>query len=110
MAQAGTAELKSFGDSLFACTNDMGTCLIVCCLGPSITYGQNVDKLKGNGFMGPCLLYFCCPCFACIFAGQTRKEIREKYGLKEEPCHDMLVHCFCSPCAVCQEARELTKH
>lgn len=51
-------------------------CFLLLCL--CCCSGQNVDKLKGNGFMGPCLLYFCCPCFACIFAGQTRKEIREK--------------------------------
>eukprot|EP00983_Pelagomonas_calceolata_P033243 1041084-Pelagomonas_calceolata.AAC.2 len=27
---------------------------------------------------------------------------RNKYGLNETPCSDCCVHCWCSPCAVCQ--------
>lgn len=27
--------------------------------------------------------------------------------LKEEPCGDCLLHCFCEACALCQEYREL---
>ena len=36
-----------------------------------------------------------------------RKLLREKYGLREEPCNDCLVTAFCAPCANCQDAREL---
>lgn len=46
-------------------------------------------------------------CFGAVFAGSFRSEVRNKYNLSEEPCSDCLVHFFCSPCAVCQEAREL---
>jgi hypothetical protein len=33
--------------------------------------------------------------------------MRQKYGLKEDPCDDCLVTAFCGPCALCQESREL---
>nr|GMD26425.1 protein PLANT CADMIUM RESISTANCE 2-like [Ipomoea batatas] len=33
--------------------------------------------------------------------------MREQYMLKESPCGDCLVHCFCESCALCQEYREL---
>ena len=36
-----------------------------------------------------------------------RKVLREKYGLKEEPCGDCPTTLCCSPCALCQEAREM---
>jgi Cys-rich protein (TIGR01571 family) len=36
-----------------------------------------------------------------------RKVLRQKYGLKEDPCHDCLVAGFCGPCGLCQEAREI---
>ena len=36
-----------------------------------------------------------------------RKKLRQKYGLKEEPCDDCIVT-FCLPeCALIQEKREL---
>lgn len=98
-----------WSSGLADCCEDSGTCLLVCCVGPCINYGQNVDRVKGGGMFGPCLLYCCCPCLACIYAGQTRGEIRAKYGLQESPCSDCCVHCFCSPCAVCQETRELAR-
>jgi hypothetical protein len=36
-----------------------------------------------QGCVGPCLTYYCCPCFACIFAGNNRKMLRDKYNLVE---------------------------
>ncbi|KAK8714926.1 hypothetical protein V6N13_042271 [Hibiscus sabdariffa] len=34
-------------------------------------------------------------------------KMREEFGLKQGPCHDFFVHCFCHYCALCQEYREL---
>jgi hypothetical protein len=31
-------------------------------------------------------------------------------SLPEDPCGDMCVHCWCSPCAVCQEVRPYGMH
>lgn len=42
-----------------------------------------------------------------VFAGNLRGEVRTKYNLPSEPCADCCVHLCCSPCAVCQEAREI---
>ncbi|KAK8657417.1 hypothetical protein V6N13_035658 [Hibiscus sabdariffa] len=36
-----------------------------------------------------------------------RRKMREEFGLKQSPCHDFFVHCFCHYCALCQEYREL---
>lgn len=36
-----------------------------------------------------------------------RRKIREKFGLREEPCDDCLVTACCAECAISQEAREL---
>lgn len=35
--------------------------------------------------------------------------LREKYNLEEAPCSDCCVHCLASPCALCQEAREISR-
>ncbi|KAF5832745.1 hypothetical protein DUNSADRAFT_11264 [Dunaliella salina] len=58
--------------------------------------------------VGFILMLFLQPC-ACFFASPNRKEIRHKYGLDNKPCDDVGVHFFgcCTPCANCQEAREI---
>lgn len=46
-----------------------------------------------------------------------RKRLRERYSLPPTPLcipptpvHDVLTHCCCLPCALCQESRELKSH
>ncbi|KAF5842683.1 protein plant cadmium resistance 7 [Dunaliella salina] len=85
---------KEWSSGLFSCFDDCMILLCGCCL-PCHLYLLH------------CCLYFCCTPFACIFAGSTRAMVRNKYGLSEQPCNDCCVHCFCSPCALCQEARQL---
>ncbi|KAK9823834.1 hypothetical protein WJX72_005813 [[Myrmecia] bisecta] len=91
---------------LFGCFGDCGTCIYGFCCLPCM-FGENSSKIRNSGCFGPCLLYYCCSCFACIFAGNLRGEIRGKYNLPEEPCSDCCVHFWCSPCGVCQEARHI---
>ncbi|KAF5832747.1 hypothetical protein DUNSADRAFT_11266 [Dunaliella salina] len=64
---------------------------------------SNFDAIIG-GILMACLE----PC-ACFFAGPNRKEIRGKYGLENQPCDDCAVHFLgcCTPCAICQEWREI---
>ncbi|GMH40500.1 hypothetical protein BSKO_08404 [Bryopsis sp. KO-2023] len=97
---------NQWSTSLYGCFDDCGICLYGYCCLPCL-YGDNVAKATGGGSCGPCCLYTCCPGFACIFAGGKRTEIRNKYNLPEEPCSDCCVHFWCSPCGVCQEARQL---
>ncbi|KAJ4874587.1 Protein PLANT CADMIUM RESISTANCE 12 [Raphanus sativus] len=49
------------------------------------------------GFVGCCWLY----------AFPSRSRLREHFALPEEPCSDYWVHICCTPCAICQESREL---
>ena len=49
-----------------------------------------------------------CPRPLVLLAGtakHTRHDVRRRFNLKEEPCGDCCVHCFCGPCAVCQVRR-----
>ncbi|GAX81094.1 hypothetical protein CEUSTIGMA_g8528.t1 [Chlamydomonas eustigma] len=95
-----------FSSGLFACFSDCLLCWVGCCI-PCCLYADNYHRLHGEGFWGACLLYAFCPILTCIFASDTRKTVRSKYNLHEEPCSDCCIHCWCSWCAVCQEAREL---
>lgn len=70
-----------WSSSLFGCCTDCG----VCCYGlwclPCL-YGKNADFLGAGGCCIPCLsYYFIC----CCVAPRTRRQIREKYQLPEQP-------------------------
>jgi len=43
------------------------------------------------------------------FSHTDLQDIRNKYGLENQPCDDFAVHFLgcCTPCAICQEAREI---
>ncbi|KAL6753698.1 PLAC8 family-domain-containing protein [Haematococcus lacustris] len=99
---------EQWSSSLYDCFSDMG----VCCVGahaPFVLYGENAEKIGTSSFLSAAAMYFFFSCCACCFAHETRGALRHKYGLPEEPCSDCMVHCWCSPCAVCQETRELRK-
>ena len=52
----------------------------------------------------------CCICFNVgMYAGASRRRIREIYNLPEQPCNDFLVHICCSPCAIIQESAQIEK-
>ena len=40
-----------------------------------------------------------------VYAGQTRKKIRQIANIPQnEHCDDCAIHMFCSPCAICEES------
>ena len=48
------------------------------------------------------------PFLLCAWMGSNfRREFRTQFNIIEEPCSDGVVHAFCGPCAICQEAYEL---
>ncbi|KAL6762068.1 PLAC8 family-domain-containing protein [Haematococcus lacustris] len=97
---------STWRSGLTACCDDC----FVCGLGmylPACLYGEIYRKLHGDDFWFACCLYYWCGCFSCCFANKTRSTLRSKYGLPEDPCSDCCVHCWCNPCAMCQEYREL---
>lgn len=99
---------QEWSTGLFDCFADWSTCCYGYWCLPCL-YGETLEHFEGGGCCSPCCIYYllmsCC-CMSC-FAGNSRKRIREKYSLPEEPCSDCCVHCWCTQCAVCQEAREI---
>lgn len=43
----------------------------------------------------------------CLVSCTYRTKLRSQYQLMETPAPDWFTHCFCEPCALCQEYREL---
>ena len=86
----------------------MGTCCYGFWCLPCL-FGSNAEKIDDSSCVGCCLLYWLASYFhlCCLPHMNKREKLRQKYGLQEEPCGDCLVTTFCSPCANCQEAREI---
>ena len=92
---------------LFGCFSDMGSCLMTCCC-PCVQYGQNYEAMNGEGCFAQgaifAVLAYCG--LSCCIHKDFRAGLRNKYNL-DEGCGDCLTTCFCAPCAICQEAREI---
>ncbi|KAG2708360.1 hypothetical protein I3843_05G170700 [Carya illinoinensis] len=105
-----TSEVR-WSTGLFHCFSDMHSCCLTYWC-PCVTFGrisEIADKGSSSCF-GNGVLYFLlqivtgCGClYSCIY----RAKLRKLYMLEESPCGDCCVHCFCEPCALCQEYREL---
>jgi len=110
----------NWNNGFYDCFGDMETCLCVSCCTPC-AYGQMMEMLQkgsnessGMGDSSVCCTYYCYsaipyggPCIVANYAGGNRKKIREKFGLKEEPCNDCMAHLCCNCCATIQEMREV---
>ncbi|XP_061990532.1 protein PLANT CADMIUM RESISTANCE 2-like [Rosa rugosa] len=96
---------------LLDCFSDPKSCCITFWC-PCITFGQIAEIVdKGSISCGASgalytLIAFVTGC-SCIYSCFYRSKLRQQYTLEESPCGDCLVHCFCEPCALCQEYREL---
>jgi len=55
-----------------------------------------------------CVAYACLTgCYLqCLVHKPRRQQLRNAYNLEEKP-NDIIATCICSPCANCQEAREM---
>ncbi|CAF3316913.1 unnamed protein product [Rotaria socialis] len=80
---------NDWNEDLCGCMNDGGTCLYGFCCTPCLF-------VLGSVYLCWVPHYF------------ERQKLREKYNLKSNPsCGDCPTTLLCSPCALCQEAREL---
>ncbi|CAF2074792.1 unnamed protein product [Rotaria magnacalcarata] len=85
----------------------------VCCYGWCCTaclFGSNAEQISGKNCCLMCCAYQILALCALYWVPHyyERQKLREKYNLKPNPsCGDCLTACCCSPCAICQEAREL---
>lgn len=93
------------------CFSDVRNCCITCWC-PCITFGQVAEIVdKGSSSCGAngalYTLIACVTGCSCFYSCFYRTKMRQQYMLKEQPCGDCLLHCFCESCALCQEYREL---
>lgn len=51
----------------------------------------------------------CCHCLMCVHPLWTRDNIRKIRHSEPSKCGDCCVYCFCAPCAICQDAREINR-
>ncbi len=104
-------QYRYFLESLFGCFDDFGSCLCGCCCTPCL-FGENAQKIDDSSCCLCCCAYSLLGgCYLCwVPHYMKRGELRQKYGLLEDPdCGDLLATLCCSPCALCQEARFLNR-
>lgn len=61
--------------------------------------GLNKQEMGQNCLCSAILFYLCGAFCPCLMGGPTRRCLRERYGLPEEPCADCCVACWCQACA-----------
>eukprot|EP00824_Muranothrix_gubernata_P009154 TRINITY_DN216_c0_g1_i1.p3 TRINITY_DN216_c0_g1~~TRINITY_DN216_c0_g1_i1.p3 ORF type:complete len:119 (+),score=28.19 TRINITY_DN216_c0_g1_i1:32-388(+) len=91
----------TFTTNLCGCMEDCGGCIYALCC-PVCATAKNKADVDGRD----------CTCCDCLFAHCfleyfIRQQIRSKYGFEQAPCADCLVVAFCTPCTICQDAREI---
>ena len=88
-----------YHSSLFSCFDDFGICLYgwLC---PYCLNANNLAKIRNED----CSFSHCA---LSIFPILTRQLIRNQNNLPSNLCGDCLITCFCEPCSICQDAREL---
>ncbi|KAF3792560.1 PLANT CADMIUM RESISTANCE 9 protein [Nymphaea thermarum] len=99
--------------TLFQCCIDPPNCLLACFC-PCVAFGriaEIIDRGNTSCISGACLyeamkILTCC---GCLYAAFFRAKLRAQYRLPENPAPDWAVHCFCEPCALAQEYRELQR-
>jgi Cys-rich protein (TIGR01571 family) len=55
-------------------------------------------------------IYYClqsCTGCGCLYTYSFRTRLRNKYGLELKPCDDCCTDCWCLPCSLSQQIREL---
>ncbi|KAH9046617.1 PLAC8-domain-containing protein [Lactarius hengduanensis] len=108
----------SFG--LFDCTSECGLCCwaIIC---PCVVYSKNKQRLLhlqnqgtplpggGKGVSSDCFIYGCLviPGFDWVLQIGGRSDIRARYNIRGGTVGDCLTSCFCDPCSLTQERREI---
>ena len=72
---------------------------------------QNAQQIDGSNFCLMCCAYSMLIPFYLFWVPHymKRDRLRQKYGLREDPCNDCCTTLCCSPCALCQEARFLKR-
>ncbi|KAL1819410.1 hypothetical protein ACET3Z_014279 [Daucus carota] len=102
---------ENWNSELFGCLEDPQNALITAFF-PCVTFGQ-IAEIVDNGHSSCTtqgVLYgaaLVCLGMPCLVSCSYRTKLRSRYELMETPAPDWFTHCFCEPCALCQEYREL---
>ncbi|CAI9113617.1 OLC1v1014252C1 [Oldenlandia corymbosa var. corymbosa] len=108
--QLNNIPTQAWRTELFGCMDDPTNAFMTACF-PFVTFGQ-IAEILDNGQTSCAtsgMLYFFISLFGtpCLLSCAYRTKLRRRFGLIETPAPDWLVHLCCSPCAICQEYREL---
>jgi Cys-rich protein (TIGR01571 family) len=79
---------------LYDCCADCGICCLTYNANP-VVHGLIVARLERTGCCAPCCVwYITSPCclHLCLWGPQRRRSVREKFGLREEPCGGEIQH------------------
>ncbi|XP_052147451.1 cell number regulator 10-like [Oryza glaberrima] len=100
-----------WSSGLFDCFDDYGLCCMTWWC-PCITFGRVAEIVdRGStscGHSGALYVFLAVITgFQWIYTCTYRGKMRAQYGLSGEPCGDCCIHCWCEPCALIQEYREL---
>ena len=102
------------------CGRDSGVWCLTCFC-PYVVFGEIAEELTESdparnsqldtcfiqGLIYGLLCHFSC-CLVSVYTYKWRTKLRNKYKLKATPFQsDLLTHCLCHCCALCQERREL---
>mmetsp|Transcript_9359 Transcript_9359/g.15408 ORF Transcript_9359/g.15408 Transcript_9359/m.15408 type:complete len:182 (-) Transcript_9359:435-980(-) len=103
---------NTYHAGLCGCFSDPAVCCVTC-LCPSITVAQTMQRFENSDdFLGNCLPVMLVDLFtgnlgSAIFGCQNRQQYRAAYKIPGNACSDGCVFCFCTCCAVIQDAREV---
>ncbi|KAI0053148.1 PLAC8-domain-containing protein [Auriscalpium vulgare] len=117
----GTDGKRDWSFGLFGCFQEMSTCCLACWC-PCVMYGKNKQRLHhlqhqgtphpehGEAFSSDCFVYGCingCAGLGCLLQFGTRKETRDRYGIRGGFGDQCLGSCLCGICGLVQESREI---
>ncbi|KAL8161969.1 hypothetical protein V2J09_013458 [Rumex salicifolius] len=125
MKMSQTVQHSDWSTGLFDCFSDMDSCCLVCWC-PCVAFGRMaviIDEACCCSGAFCCLQSFalCLSAVAQVAAPsastpdvkrlyytyQYRSKLKENLNIPASCCADYCTHCWCKPCAICQEYREL---
>ncbi|MDP2436226.1 MAG: PLAC8 family protein [archaeon] len=115
---AAVPHYNGFYEELCGCCQDGSSCLLSFCL-PCFQFGINAGALhRAQGqpdvdthavLCGALFFVTSLLKCQCLLGAYQRTQLREYAGIDGSFCGDACVHCFCLPCALAQESRELNR-
>ncbi|XP_011072383.1 protein PLANT CADMIUM RESISTANCE 8-like [Sesamum indicum] len=107
---------RPWSTELFDCHKNP-TNAVMTALFPCVTFGQIAEVMDGTEpsarsqmtcpFGTVVYMLTLAVCMEWFLGSAYRTRLRNRYGLVEAPFHDIISHCFCPYCSLCQEFREL---